>query len=161
MRVAGERKQNTVKGSEGGGSARRFVLGEVLPAVSVRQLEPRQHGWRDYPGPMENLASTVGETPIEPLPLARLTCVVLAREDHLCNFFLFFYQISIWKGYFWKRQIRSPARMKNGPLRPTYSLRPNPVPCYQGSVGPIPRYSHQQNRTFFFLLFSRRAKPRS
>jgi hypothetical protein len=90
MRVAGERKQNTVKESEGGGSARRFVLGEVLPAVSVRQLEPRQHGWRDYPGPMENLASTVGETPIEPLPLARLACVVLAREDHLCNFFLFF-----------------------------------------------------------------------
>jgi hypothetical protein len=41
MRVADERKQHTVKENEGGGSARRFVLGEVLPAVSVRQLESR------------------------------------------------------------------------------------------------------------------------
>jgi hypothetical protein len=50
MRVADERKQHTVKENEGGGSARRFVLGEVLPAVSVRQLESRARlvsCWRD------------------------------------------------------------------------------------------------------------------
>jgi hypothetical protein len=42
---------------------------------------------------------------------------------------------------------------KRSTIAHLYSIRPNPVPYYQGSVGPIPRYSHQQNRTFFFLLF--------